>query len=127
MKRGELMEDLIRDTLQELQIYNRKLIPAVEKAVNYFRTQREDQGFKLLSSMMEGLQWTIEVVFRTQELLQGYDVEVDEKKVNKVLQDLLEATENQDTVSLADILEYEILESLKYWQTGVDRMFAANN
>lgn len=113
------MDKKLVEIFEELDRYSDKLIPAVEKTVKYFRSQREDQAINLLIPVIEGLQWTVEVAFKTKHILEDNGVTVQEGKVNDTLKELVDALENQDYVLIGDLLEYEILEMLRNWQKGV--------
>lgn len=100
--------------------YNAKLIPALENIVSDIRSQREDKALDLMVQALEGLQWTIDVVFNLKNLNRDtYFTEVEVVEVNSVLKELNTALLNQDYVLLADLLEYEMLPMLNSWNEYV--------
>jgi len=85
------MEQIVYESLTELKGYLLRLIKGIEDAVNYFRSQREDEGLKLLIPIIEGMQWSIEVVFKTKSVFETNGTDIDEEKTINLLKELVEA------------------------------------
>ncbi|WP_069650363.1 hypothetical protein [Caloranaerobacter ferrireducens] len=115
-------QNIVYEALETLYDYSFRLIDGINAAVEDFREQREDKGLEILPQIIEGLQWAIEVVFRTKYVLQEYEIEIEEEEIKDLLNELLDAVENQDYVLISDLLEYEIIELLKEWQKGLQKM-----
>ncbi|KXG76342.1 hypothetical protein [Thermotalea metallivorans] len=107
------MDKIIGEAFNELQNYLYKLTPAIEKTVQYFRGQKEDQGLNLLIPIIDGLHWVIEVVHAAKDWLIHYNIMMDENVMNENLREMVSAMEHQDYVLLADVLEYELLPVLQ--------------
>lgn len=115
-------QNIVYEALESLYDYSFRLIDGINVVVEDFRQQREDKGLKILPQIIEGLQWAIEVVFRTKYVFKEYGIEIEEEEIKNLLNELLDAVENQDYVLISDLLEYEIIELLKKWQKGLQKM-----
>ncbi|WP_209121464.1 hypothetical protein [Alkalihalobacillus sp. BA299] len=109
----------IREIYTEYEMYNLKLIPAIEKIIDDFRKQRENEALKLLIEAIEGINWSIKVLYHTKDILKKYDVVFDENEINPILNEVTEAIKDEDYVLIADLLEYELLENFQTWIRGI--------
>lgn len=119
------MDDkIVYESLETLNEYLDKLIPGVEAVVQAFRMQEDSKALSLFTQLLEGLQWTLDVVVLTEPTLWKNGININVEKVQDVLKEINEAFEHQDFVLLPDILEYELLEAFNDWKQGLSRMFA---
>lgn len=117
-----MAEKLIYETLQSLYDYLFKLINGIESLVEDLRTQREEKVSRILPQIIEGLQWSIEVINHSRNVLEKYDFIIDDEKIKDVFGELFEAVNNNDDVLLCDIFEYEVLDILKKWRSGLEKI-----
>ena len=92
--------------------YMQKLYGGIQEAVDCYRINDNATGIQLTVQITEGLQWLIEALQGTLDI-QKEPVEINE--LNDVLLEIVDALENEDTVLLADLFEYELLEKLQDW------------
>lgn len=114
--------NIIYEALETLYDYLPRLIKGINDAVENFKMQREDKGIGLLIKIIDGLQWCTEVVYKTEEVLTTYGIEIDKEAINSIYNEVIEALENEDYVLISDLLEYEIVPILKEWFEGLDKM-----
>lgn len=92
--------------------YIENLYEGVKEAVGYFRSMEIRKGNELTIQIIDGLRWLTEVFSLTKEIqLQ----EINISGIKGMLREMLEALENEDSVLLADMFEYELLETLEEW------------
>ena len=96
--------------------YMQKLYGGIQEAVECYRINDNAAGTNLTVQITEGLQWLTEALQGTLDI-QKETVQIDE--INDLLAEILEALENEDTVLLADLFEYELLEKLQEWYEKV--------
>lgn len=112
----------ILGALITLRDYFEKLIPALEKVVGYLRRQKEDRGINLFIEALEGLEWSIEIIFHGKDYLENTGFIFDKDEINYFLNELLSGIENEDYVLVADILEYEILSFLLDVESNLNKL-----
>lgn len=110
---------LAHETITTLEEYIPKLINGINSAVDEFRAQKEDKALNLMVSIIEGLQWMIQVISKTEYIFAGSGFNIDENRINALFAGLCDAMENQDYVLVTDILEYEVIEFLDEWQDNI--------
>jgi hypothetical protein len=113
-------KDLIIDSLEEVENYIPRLIEGIDNIVKLFTQGNEPEGYQLLMQLFEGIEWL--------NMLLGHmekDMQINEMMFNIInkaefvdqwqnsIEELLSAMENQDTIFLSDILEYEVTPVLK--------------
>ena len=117
-----MAQEIMYEALNELNSYLARLNKGINDAVEYFRSEKEDEGIKLLIQIIEGLQWSMEVVFKTKPILEEYGINLDEGQLKELFKELISGLENKDYILIADLLEYEILELIRSWQEGLKKM-----
>lgn len=108
------MEILVQklDTLHSAYEYLQRLYSGLNTAVGYFRVGEITKGYELIQGAVAGLEWLTEVVTLTQDIL----VEaVDINSFKETIGEIIDAIENEDSILIADILEYELMEQLEKW------------
>jgi hypothetical protein len=105
-------DELIKGTLNQIDEYLHKLKDGIEETVDLFRTGETNKANKMYQQIIEGLDWYIQVTTKILSLLntEGLKKKGNNKlnDLNEILGEIMEAQENEDTVLIADILEYEI-------------------
>ncbi|MGV8145777.1 MAG: hypothetical protein ACLKAK_03590 [Alkaliphilus sp.] len=108
-------DKIMYEALETLREYLPKLIAGIKTTIDYFRENREDEGTKLLVQVIDGIQWSVEVVSKTKIILMQYEIIIDDSKLSEILGEFEEALRNKDYVLIADLLEYEIIVLLDEW------------
>lgn len=117
-----MSEKLVYETLQSLYDYLIKLVSGIESLVEDLRTQREEKVSRILPQIIEGLKWSIEVIDYSRNVLEKHNFVIEDEKIKDVFGELSEAVNNNDDVLLCDIFEYEILDILKQWKSGLEKI-----
>jgi molybdopterin converting factor small subunit len=117
------LKDLVATNLANALDYLKKLIPGFEKAADFFRTGNEQEANKYYLQVLDGVEWfsqVVNIIMRPGESeLPDADAENLQKRQEKLtglMNQMLEANQNQDWVLLADILEYEMVPFYNDWE-----------
>lgn len=97
------------EALEELYHYTQKLIPAIETVSGELKGSRQEDTDDYIKSIINGINWTIEVLNRTMELVNEEEVIIDKQKVNSGILRLGEAIKEKDDEKIADTLTVEII------------------
>jgi hypothetical protein len=87
------------------------------KASECFRSGEDTDGFNLVPSIAEGLGWIINALKITGDLLKQH-ISID--KLNEKLNEIVEAIENQDTMLIGDLFEYELFPMIESIEKDVN-------
>lgn len=114
------VHELARNTLTSLIEYLPALALAVDACVAAFQSGDESEGHRLLAVVIDGLQmvagaWNGIACFLGTGGTEPPAVP-DLDGLNQLLRPLVEAQEHQDTVSLCDILESQLVPLLEDWR-----------
>jgi hypothetical protein len=125
------LKDLVATNLVNALDYLKKLIPGFEQAADLFRAGNEQEANKYYLQILDGIDWfsqVISVIMNPDEgkleLLDADDenLQVRQKKLTDLMNQMLEANKNQDWVLLADILEYEMVPFYKDWENILSKL-----
>lgn len=106
-----------RELLISLQEYLIRFMGGLNEIVLLFQQGEEQKSLEQMLDVIEGLAWISEAISLTQEL---YSTKLDIGKINEFLIQLNEALENNDTVQIADIIEYEIIPIVAEWNEVIN-------
>lgn len=87
------------------------VIVNIEEVTDLFYKQKNNEGYTRLNSVLINMTNTVEQLFAYK--LENNNVNIDENKLILTLTDAMHAMEKKDTVLLADILQYEIIEQFR--------------
>ncbi|MDF2636807.1 MAG: hypothetical protein K0R78_3681 [Pelosinus sp.] len=111
------LKELMDDTLNSIQEYTIKAIPAIDKMVNEFYQGVSQDTWDKFSQLLEGLQFIIDSLNTIGDNQDWYynasQFEVVKQKLLRQIVMLQIAMESQDRVKLSDVLIYEIIPSFK--------------
>lgn len=111
MKGMIAMTNLEYESLNTAINYINNVEKGIEEIVEDFISEDGIKAKKMLPDLTEGLLWISQVIKATKEY---HDIRHDE--LLDIYNELHEAIENNDTVLISDLLEYEIKEKLLDWQ-----------
>lgn len=120
------MDNIVADTLNTLSEYLVRLDSGIRKAVDSFRSQREGEGLELLMQIIEGVDWCVQVITRTEYLFKNNGIDIYNSNINDKLKDLENSLKNEDYVFAADLLEYEMIDVIVNWQDALRRLPVSN-
>lgn len=114
------------NTLKDAHDYLEKLIEAFGKMAELYRGEKPDEGSKLLTSSITGIEWVNEVIVKVEPVL-GLDynnMEVNGENVtdffmkySSILNQITESFEKKDYFLTADLVEFELVPCFIGWQT----------
>lgn len=100
------------EILQTAIEYIEKLNKGIIQASSYYRNGQLTQGYEYVGVITDGIEWLIQVVTLTQDVL---TTEIEINHINELISDYVDAMQNEDTILMADLLEYEIVEEMQRW------------
>lgn len=100
--------ELERETLKTANEYMNNLISGVKYSVELLYGGNETEGFSMIPSICEGIQWITQVLVLTGNKNKDLIDILFEK-----LEEIVESFENQDYILVADLLNYELLQVLE--------------
>jgi len=107
---------LIKETLEEASEYLPRLKDGTKKTAQLFRNS-DDKAVQNYQLILNGLEWYIETVSQVTSLMNNEEYYQKGQNmindINKTLSDLMVAYNKEDFVLVADILEYEIVETIE--------------
>ncbi|MZP29466.1 hypothetical protein GTO91_07075 [Heliobacterium undosum] len=108
------MNELYREITESGIEYIPRLIEGLRQAAAYFRQGNDTRGIEAFSKAFDGLEWVAAVIEGLPKL-QPVSPEGEEtfQRISQTLSQLEEAWAFQDFVSIADLTEYELVESLE--------------
>jgi hypothetical protein len=111
------MKELINEGFEEAESYLPRLISGIDEIINNFSQGNYNESYQLLEKALEGFEW-LNLLFSNFEHLpeeKKEKVDLEENLTNwkTALTELLKAVENQDTVLINDLLEYELVPILE--------------
>jgi hypothetical protein len=115
------------EALEELYQYNQKLIPAVESMITELREGRREDTQELLSMIINGINWTIQVLNHTMDIINENGEPLDKEKMNNSIQELGSGLQAQDDLKIADNLEKGIMPLLQIIEAKISVKIKAAN
>ena len=95
--------------MEELYRYSQKLIPAIETVSKELAGERQDDTDEYLKSVLNGINWIIEVLNRTMELVNEEEIVIDKDKINEDILKLGETIKEKDDEKMAEVLKEKVL------------------
>ncbi|MCB0408262.1 MAG: hypothetical protein KDD34_08665 [Bdellovibrionales bacterium] len=115
----ELIQSSVRSYIQ--------FIPQIKQAAIHcsedFRELKFDEGQSLFTDVLDGCRWMTDALFLLKSSIHKWDGFLElgpewqelERQYSRVVNELVQAYETNDTQLLADVLEYELSNSLDGW------------
>jgi hypothetical protein len=111
------MDEYIRDVFQTMYSYLTRALPEIERLIDEFYHAPSENTWNRFEQMLEGVQWINKVLYLLVENpknpLERQVLAHVRKTLEERLRQLLEAVETEDTILIADIIQYEIMPLLK--------------
>jgi hypothetical protein len=104
-----IMEEKI-EVLQTAFEYIERLYPATISCAEKVRIGNLTEAYEQIDLISQGLDWIVNVLSLTQDIHK-----IDATELRDAVTEFVEALENEDTVLIADLLQYEIGEQLEKW------------
>lgn len=106
------------ELLQTAKEYSEKLMGAVIRTAEAFQSYKDGNGSEIMISIVDGLQWLMDVVGSSEELKAKIDI----LNINDKLKGIIEAYENQDYILIGDLLQYELLPAIEDINNKISNM-----
>lgn len=104
------------ETLEMAYDYILKLESGVEKLVLYYQNYNLEEGHGLLRPVLEGIEWMMDAIKLTIDIQENKS---DIEEMQKPLEYVIDAVDNEDWFYLSEVFEYEILPILKRWKSNI--------
>lgn len=119
------LQQYFHEVMLSANQYLDRLIPGLTHLSGEFYKNSGTEAWNGLNDVIEGLLWVSQMVhFGTGDKLEGIDGAEFEKaseQLNQKVKDLLGAVESEDTTLIGDLLQYEVLESLKELKAHIQK------
>lgn len=102
------MEDLRKqqiEAMEALQEYTEKLIRGMDSFVTEVKAEHEMNMEEMLNLIVNGINWTLEVVNRTLDFINEDKVRVDKGEINEGIKELSQALKGGEKGKIADALK----------------------
>ncbi len=93
--------------------YDRKLIDALEDLEVDFRSGKETLPSELLGTVMQGINWTVEVLNQVMDVFNEGEEKLDKQMVNNALVAFNEAFTSEDSKKIADVIGKSLVPCLE--------------
>ena len=107
------MEKNKYEVLQTAMEYIERLNNGIVQAASYYRNGELAKGYKYVGMITEGIEWIVDVIALTQDVLIR---KIEVGGIRDLISEYIDAMENEDTVLMADLLEYEMVEEIQSWK-----------
>ncbi|WP_195962660.1 hypothetical protein [Clostridium tyrobutyricum] len=94
------------ELLKTTNAYIINLKSQISKAADCFQRGEDENGFNMVPSIAEGIDGIVKALKVTKDVLKQ-DISVDD--LNEKLNEIVEAIENQDTLLIGDLFQYELI------------------
>lgn len=117
----ELARFILQDAVRQADI----LVQGMEKSATLFRQGNEEEANHLFAQVVEALRWLLQIRESAGQVMGVDQEESPSRKVflsrylsdlEDLLEEMLEISEDEDYVMLADLLEYELRPMVREWQ-----------
>lgn len=109
------MEDLRKEqieALETLQPYIKKLQAGIKEIIPELEGEKREDTEDFLKQILNGINWTIEVINRTQDVFQEKGKAIDKEEINDNISKLSKALKNKEDKEVAAIFNSGILPCL---------------
>jgi hypothetical protein len=83
-----------------------EIIKKIEQTTEAFYQQRNEEGYKNLESLLNSMSVLFKQISTYKS--EGIELDIDEARLNNILNDAMNALERADNILLSDILKYEL-------------------
>ena len=98
--------------------YINKLTQGTLEATEYFHSGQEDKGFQSVSLIADGTLWLVGAIELTRRVQKE---EIKTEGIMAKINEINEAMQKNDTVLIADLLEFEIVPVFQQWQLSIQK------
>ena len=116
---GQDIRLVLSESFETGEDYLPRLIIGMDRVVTLLRQGGWEEAKELFSAALEGLEWLLTVleagngVPQLSKMIENYSEKLTDFRT--IMKNLLDALSSRDLVLTGDIIEYELVDSLKYW------------
>lgn len=110
------MDDYRQQQIEALQVaheYSAKLVNGITNVTGELRGNRLLDTDRYLDEVVKGINWVIEIVNRTMDVINEKEVRIEKEQVNESVKALGDALSKKDDALIADALEGGVLEFIR--------------
>ncbi|RXI45890.1 hypothetical protein DP145_00700 [Clostridium tetani] len=104
------------EVLETAKNYIDNLKKGIDSIFNYISEGKENDALSLIPDFAEGIEWLSQVLILTKDV---HKKDLDMNELNDVLNEVVEAIENEDYILVGDLFKYEIYEILDQIQQNI--------
>ncbi|KGI39717.1 hypothetical protein [Clostridium tetani] len=104
------------EVLETAKNYIDNLKEGIDNIYNYISEGKENNALDLIPDFAEGIEWLSQVLVLTKDVHKK-DLNID--GLNNILNEVVEAIENEDYILVGDLFKYEIYEKLDEIQQNI--------
>lgn len=94
--------------------YDRKLVDALETLVKDFISGKVKKPSELLGTVMQGINWTVEVLNQVMDVLNEGEEKVNKQMVNDALVEFHAAFTSEDEERLIEVISHSLIPCLEH-------------
>ncbi len=103
------------EALESAMNYLNEISNAIPDVINAYRIGELSKASNDMILLIDGLQWLNEVFYLTKDFHK-----IDAFEIKEIYFEFIEALENEDSILLADLLEYELLPRIQIWKNDLE-------
>jgi len=110
------MEDIRNEQIEALETlkeYNVKIVSAIKEVVDEFRGDKKEDTDAYLNKILEGINWEIQVINGTMDLVNEKEELISKESVNNVIVKLNDSIKEKNNALMVDTLEKELFPFLQ--------------
>lgn len=128
-------KDLAKATLISLVDFHADLVKELEKAAAEYRMGDDDRSNKIFMRCIDGIQVLSRITATTGNVMEvdlrtlyvnGSSIQENIEKITSVLDELIDAQTQNDSILIADLIEYELQPVLEDWGQGLEILASEN-
>ncbi|BDR72887.1 hypothetical protein K144316041_15950 [Clostridium tetani] len=104
------------EALETAKNYIDNLKEAIDSIFNYISEGKENNALDLIPDFAEGIEWLSQILVLTKEV---HKKDLNIYGLNDILNEVVEAIENEDYILVGDLFKYEIYEILDQTQQNI--------
>lgn len=112
------------EALETLKDYNIKIVKATKEVIEELRGDRKEDTDEYFNKIMEGINWEIQVLNRTMDIINESETNIEKDKINDIIVRLNKSIKLKDNNSKLQILEDELYPFLESLNQILERILA---
>lgn len=112
------------EALEALKDYNPKACKALKEVIPELKGERKEDTQEYLDYIFKGVNWELQVVNGTMELLNEKEEQVSKEELNKIVSQINDAYMSKDDSKLAQVMEEALLPFVERLDGYIERALA---